>query len=51
MRLEDALHKLEDKLDAEKNNGASAEEVSKAEGVITEAKKVIADAKAAAASK
>ncbi|KAF8848442.1 tubulin-specific chaperone-like protein Rbl2 [Acephala macrosclerotiorum] len=50
-RLEEALHKLEDKLDAEKSNSASAEEVSKAEGVMTEAKKVIADAKAAAASK
>jgi len=47
-RLENALHKLEDKLDAEKSNGASPEEVSKAEGIIAEATRVIADAKIAA---
>jgi hypothetical protein len=47
-RIEDAVHKLEDKLDAEKVNGASPEEISKAEGVIAEATRVIADAKTAA---
>lgn len=47
-RIEDALHKLEDKLDAEKDNGATPEEILKAEDVIKDATRVIADAKTAA---